>query len=77
MVMLRLTNFSYPDMWLHLWLFYRKMDILKRFRKRRINVFAISTQSLLLLKENDATGENEDSPYIQYREELLEYVDSL
>ena len=53
------------------------MDILKRFRKRRINVFAISTQSLLLLKENDATGENEDSPYIQYREELLEYVESL
>ena len=63
--------------YIHGCLYYRKMDIFKDFRKRRINVFAISTQSLLLLKENDAMEENEDSPYIQYREELLQLDNSL
>ena len=58
-------------------LIHRKMDIFKDFKKRRINVFAISTQSLLLLQENDATEENEDLPYIQYREELLQLDNSL
>ena len=45
--------------------------------KRRIDIYALRLQSVMLLNEEDATGENKAAPYTEYREELLGYDDHL
>ena len=58
---------------LTLFLFYRKTEYFKKFR-RRVRITALSSRSLMVLNEFDAATEGEEeSAYTEYREELLEY----
>jgi len=55
--------------------FYRKMKFFKKCKRGVFDTLALKfniPQTLMLLDENDVV-EDEDSAYIEYREELLDY----
>ena len=53
------------------------MKFFKKF-KRRVNITALSSHSLMVFNEHyDATEEEDELSYTEYREELLEYSANL